>query len=191
MSPRERERFEKKKAQREEVLRRQAAKTGKPMEDHGFLKWTDISTSRWQTVYENLFGESVQFHQEYFLEDTLVHRPVFVTYDWAWSYVMEAVVVLLFIVGIWCGRRSRFLWLCLSCFGFDMFLHLILGFGINEVFIMAPHWLFVLSIATAFLLRSVHTRWLRIPVLLMTIYLFIYNGYLLTTFLLTPIYVIL
>ena len=191
MSPRERERFEKKKTQREEVLRRQAAKTGKPMEDHGFLKWTDISTSRWQTVYENLFGESVQFHQEYFLEDTLVHRPVFVTYDWAWSYVMEAVVVLLFIVGIWCGRRSRFLWLCLSCFGFDMFLHLILGFGINEVFIMAPHWLFVLPIATAFLLRSVHTRWLRIPVLLMTIYLFIYNGYLLTTFLLTPIYVIL
>jgi len=187
MSPKERERFEKKKAQREKVLRHQAAKTGKPMEDHGFLKWTDISTSRWQSVYENLFGESVQFHQQHFLEDTLVHRPVFVTYDWVWSYVMEAIVVLLFMVGIWCGRRSRFLWLCLSCFGFDMFIHLVLGFGINEVFIMAPHWLFVLPIATAFLLRSIHTRWLRIPVLLMTIYLLIYNGYLLTTFLLTPI----
>jgi len=187
MSPKERERFEKKKAQREKVLRHQAAKTGKPMEDHGFLKWTDISTSRWQSVYENLFGESVQFHQQHFLEDTLVHRPVFVTYDWVWSYVMEAIVVLLFMVGIWCGRRNRFLWLCLSCFGFDMFIHLVLGFGINEVFIMAPHWLFVLPIATAFLLRSIHTRWLRIPVLLMTIYLLIYNGYLLTTFLLTPI----
>ena len=187
MSPEQRERFEKKKAQREKVLRLQAAKTGKPMEDHGFLKWTDITTSRWQSAYENLFGESVQFHQEHFLEDTLVHRPVFVTYDWAWSYVVEAIVVLLFIVGIWCGRRSRFLWLCLSCFGFDMFIHLVLGFGINEVFIMAPHWLFVLPIATAFLLRSIRTRWLRIPVLLMTIYLLIYNGYLLTTFLLTPI----
>ena len=187
MTPEEKVKFEEKKAKRQEVLRRQAAKTGKPMEDHGFLKWTDISTSRWQSVYENLFGESVQFHQQHFLEDTLVHRPVFVAYDWMWSYWIEALVVALFIVGIWCGRKSRFLWLCLSCFGFDMFIHLVLGFGINEIFIMAPHWLFVLPIATAFLLREVSTRWLRIAILLTTLYLFIYNGYLLTNFLLTPI----
>jgi hypothetical protein len=184
MSPEERAKFEKKKAQREAVLRLQAAKTGKPMEDSGFLKWTDISTSRWESIYENLFGESVQFHQQYFLEDTLVHRPVFVKYDWTLSYWIEALVVLLFVVGIWCGRRSRFLWLCLSCLAFDMFIHLILGFGINEVHIMAPHWLFVMPIAMAFLLREVKNRWLRIPVLLLTLYLFIYNGYLLTNFLL-------
>ena len=187
MTPEEKEQFEKRKAKRQEVLRRQAAKTGKPMEDHGFLKWTDISTSRWQSAYENLFGESLQFHQKHFLEDTLVHRPVFVPYDWIWSYVVEAIIVLLFIVGIWYGRRSRLLWLCLSCFGFDMFIHLILGFGLNEVFIMAPHFMFVLPIATAFLLRNIHTRWLRIPVGLLTLYLFIYNGYLLISFLLTPI----
>lgn len=187
MTPKERERFEKRKARRQKLLRRQAEKTGKPMEDHGFLKWTDISTSRWQSAYENLFGESVQFHQKHFLEDTLVHRPVFVVYDWLWSYVVEALVLLLFIVGIWCGRRSRFLWLCLSCFGFDMFIHLVLGFGLNEMFIMAPHFMFVLPIATAFLFRSIHTRWLRIPVGLLTLYLFIYNGYLLVSFLLTPI----
>ena len=60
MTPKEREQFEKRKARRQELLRRQAAKTGKPMEDHGFLKWTDITTSRWQSVYENLFGESVR-----------------------------------------------------------------------------------------------------------------------------------
>lgn len=190
MTPKEREQFEKRKARRQELLRRQAAKTGKPMEDHGFLKWTDITTSRWQSVYENLFGESVQFHQKHFLEDTLVHRSVFVVYDWLWSYVVEALVVLLFIAGIWCGRQSRFLWLCLSCFGFDMFIHLILGFGLNEVFIMAPHFMFVLPIATAFLLHCVKTRWLRLSILLFTLYLFIYNGYLLTRFLLSPIHVI-
>ena len=190
MTPKEREQFEKRKARRQELLRRQAAKTGKPMEDHGFLKWTDITTSRWQSVYEKLFGESVQFHQKHFLEDTLVHRSVFVVYDWLWSYVVEALVVLLFIAGIWCGRQSRFLWLCLSCFGFDMFIHLILGFGLNEVFIMAPHFMFVLPIATAFLLHCVKTRWLRLSILLLTLYLFIYNGYLLTRFLLSPIHVI-
>ena len=192
MTDKEKEQFEKRKAKRQEVLRRQAAKTGKPMENHGFLKWTDISTSRWQSAYENLFGESVQFHQQHFLEDTLVHRPVFVPYDWIWSYVVETMVVLLFIVGIWCGRRSRFLWLCLSCFGFDMFIHLILGFGLNEVFIMAPHFMFVLPIATAFLLKNHGDKnvILRLTILLLTLYLFIYNGYLLTSFLLSPIHAI-
>ena len=187
MTPDEKRRYEAKKAQRETVLRRQAEKSGKPMEDHGFLKWTDITTSRWQSAYENLFGESLQFHQEHFLEDTLVHRPVFVTYRWVHSYIIEGVLLLLFAVGIWCGRKSRFLWLCLSCFAFDMLIHLILGFGINEVFIMAPHFMFVLPIATAYLLKQLRTRWLRIALLLVTLYLFIYNGYLLTDFLLTPI----
>ena len=159
------------------------------MEDHGFLKWTDITTSRWQSVYENLFGESLQFHQEFFLEDTLVHRPVFVAYRWIHSYIIEGLLLLLFVIGIWCGRKSRFLWLCLSCFAFDMLIHLILGFGLNEVFIMAPHFMFVLPIATAYLLKDLQTRWLRIVLLLTTLYLFIYNGYLLTDFLLSPIHV--
>ena len=43
--------------------------TGKPMEHSGFLSWTDISTSRTQTAVENLFGESIQLHKSYLLED--------------------------------------------------------------------------------------------------------------------------
>ena len=187
MSPQEKARFKARKEHREKVLRAQAAKKGKPMEDRGFLKWTDISTSRWETVYENLFGETIQFHQQYLLEDTLVHRPVFVKYDWTLNYIIETLVLLLAVAGVWLGRRSRFLWLCLSCFAFDLFIHLVLGFGINEVFIMAPHWLFVLPIAIAFLLHRFRSRLLRLFLLLLSLYLFIYNGYLLTSFLLSPI----
>ena len=187
MSPEARARFEAKKAKREMVLQRQAAKTGKPMEDKGFLKWTDISTSRWQTVYENLFGEAIQFHRQHFLEDTLVGRPVFVPYLSWFSYVVEAIVVLLSLVGIWFGRRNRFLWLCLSCLAMDMGIHLVLGFGINEVFIMAPHYLFVLPIATAFLLREVKGHSIRLTIVALTAYLLTYNGILLTHFLFSPI----
>ena len=187
MTPEERARFEAKKAKREMVLQRQAAKTGKPMEDKGFLKWTDISTSRWQTVYENLFGEAIQFHRQHFLEDTLVGRPVFVPYLSWFSYVVEAIVVLLSLVGIWYGRRNRFLWLCLSCLAMDMGIHLVLGFGINEVFIMAPHFLFILPIATAFLLRGVKGHGIRLTIVALTAYMLTYNGILLAHFLFSPI----
>lgn len=187
MSPEERKAFEAKQARRELRLKLQKEKSGQPMEDHGFLKWTDISTSRWQSVYENLFGESLQFHRQHFLEDTLVGRPVFVKYDTIFNYVIEAMILLLALAGIWIGRQRRFLWLCLSCFGVDMFIHLILGFGLNEIFIMAPHFMFVLPIATAYLFKSVNWQWLRLAVVFLTIYLLVYNGYLLTDFLLTPI----
>ena len=187
MSQEERARHEAKKARREAVLRLQASKTGKPMEDHGYLKWTDISTSRWKTVYENLFGESLQFHRDYFLEDVLVRRPVFVAYRWWMSYVVEAVILLLFVVGAWMGRKSPFLWMSLSYLAFNIFLHIGLGFGINEIYIMTPHWAFVLPMATAYLFLRCRQRWLRVAFGLLTLYLLIYNGWLLTDFLLTPI----
>ena len=187
MSPEEQKAYEAKQARRELRLKLQKEKAGQPMEDHGFLKWTDISTSRWQSVYENLFGESLQFHRQHFLEDTLVERPVFIKYDTIFNYIIEAMILLLALAGIWIGRQRRFLWLCLSCFGVDMFIHLILGFGLNEIFIMAPHFMFVLPIAIAYLFKNVHWQWLRLAVVFLTIYLLAYNGYLLTNFLLTPI----
>jgi len=189
MTPEERARYEKKKAKRAIILQRQAAKTGKPMEDHGFLKWTDITTSRLTTVYENLFGESVQFHQDYFLEDTLVRRPVFVPYRWTLNYVVEGIILLLAALGIWCGRRQRFLWLCLACFGFDMLIHLVLGFGINEVFIMSPHFLFILPVCIGYLVKNVDRGvWaIRAGLSVLTLWLLAYNGWQLVNFLLTPI----
>lgn len=153
---------------------------GKPINQSEFGSWTDISTPRDSSLVENIFGEPIQLHQDYTLLDVLVNRPVIVKYRWIWNYVVEAVVALLFVVGIWCGRRSRYLWLVLSFFGFDMVIHFVLGFGLNEVYIMSPHWLFVLPIAMAYLARNAErTRWrlpLRVLTLLLTLYLFAWNA---------------
>ena len=190
MSPEMRKNYEKRQERRAARLKAQAEKSGTPMKNYGFWKWTDITTSRIETIYENLFGETIQFHREHFLEDTLVFRPVFVKYDWLWSYVVEGIILLLFAVGLCCGWRSRFLWMSLSYFGFDMFIHLILGFGINEIFIMAPHWLFVIPLAIAYAFKKAKKnqhKALQLSVLALTAYLLVYNGCLLIDFLLSPI----
>jgi len=153
--------------------------TGKPMGKGEFMRWTDVSTSRWQTAVENLFGESIQLHPDHLLMDTLRSRPVIVPYRWAFSYVVEGLLFALFLLGIWCGRRSRFLWMVLSGFAFDMALHMGLGFGINEVYIMAGHWLFALPVAMGFIATHRLAPKLRLSfrVLLsaLALYLFIYN----------------
>ena len=190
MTPEQQQIYQARKARRAEVLKKQAEKSGTPIEQQGYLKWTDISTSRIETIYENLFGETIQFHRQHFLEDTLVFRPVFVKYEWIWNYVVEAIILLLTAIGIWCGRRSRFLWLALSFFGFDMMIHLVLGFGINEIFIMAPHWLFVLPLSVAYAFHATkggQHKTLQLAVLALTCYLWVYNGWLLVHFLHSPI----
>jgi hypothetical protein len=162
------------------------AHQGKPIAKGEFTSWTDITTSRWDTAVENLFGESMQLHRQHLLEDTLRKRPVIVRYDHIYNYVVEALLVLLFVVGIWCGRRSRFLWLCLAFILPDIGIHLVLGFGINEVYIMSAHWLFVLPIALAFAFKAFQDKWLialRGITVLLTAYLFIYNLWLTISFL--------
>lgn len=165
------------------------SKMGRPLSREGMMRWSDVTTPRWPTVVENLFGEPLLFHANFFLGDVLRSRPVFVEYDSKFNYFVEAIVVLLMLAGIACGFHSRLLWLALSWFGFDMVLHLGLGFGINEVYIMSPHWLFVLPLAMAFMLlraRGAVLMALRGVLLLLIVYMAAHNGVFLADFLLQP-----
>lgn len=170
--------FEKDLKKRQAVAKKH---TGKPFKKGRFWDWMDITTSRWDTAVENLFGESIQLHRDYLLLDTLIKRPVIVRYKNAVSYIVEGVIVALFVLGIWCGRKSKFFWLVMSFFLFDMALHMGLGFGINEVYIMGAHWLFAIPIAVAFLfLHASHKVKIPLRCLLLglTAYLWISNAYL-------------
>lgn len=135
--------------------------TGKPFAKGEFMQWTDRTTSRWDTAVENLFGEGIQLHRDYPLCDVLRNRPVFVRYSGPWryaNYAVEGMIVALFLCGIWCGRRRLFLWTAMSFFIMDMTLHMGLGFGINEIYIMSVHYLFVIPIAAAYLVKQIEGR---------------------------------
>lgn len=51
---------------------------GKPIAKGEFSSWTDISTSRSETMVENFFGEAIMLHQDHLLGDVLRDRPVIV-----------------------------------------------------------------------------------------------------------------
>lgn len=143
------------KAKPKPVRRR---KNGKPIANGEFIGWTDITTSRSESIVENLLGESIQLHQDHVLGDVLKSRPMIVYYSHWYNYAVEGLIALLFVLGVWAGRRSRFMWLVMSYFALDMVLHIGLGFGINEVYIMSAHWIYALPIAVAFLLKNVGRR---------------------------------
>lgn len=160
---------------------------GQTMSKESMLDWLDTSTPRTRTLVENFFGESIQLHQRYLLKDVAWDRPVFVTYNWITNYVIEAIMVVLFILGIIFGYRKRFFQMLLAWFACDITLHLILGFGITEVYIMASGWAFIIPIAYGYLIKGLSHRYrqmLRGLLLVITIFLWAYNGGLTVNYLL-------
>lgn len=164
---------------KEKAKKKRGPKQGTPLTKVGFMSWTDISTSRTESVVENLMGESIQLHPDYLLGDELRHRPMIVKYRYWWNYAVEGIISLLFLAGIWHGRKSKYLWLVLSYFALDMVLHIGLGFGINEVYIMTAHWIYALPIAMGFLIKNAPIRFRKYLigiVAAIALYLIIYNG---------------
>ena len=160
---------------------------GQTMSKESMLDWLDTSTPRTRTLVENFFGESIQLHQRYLLKDVAWDRPVFVTYNWITNYVIEAIMVILFVLGIIFGYRKRFFQMLLAWFACDITLHLILGFGITEVYIMASGWAFIIPIAYGYLIKGLSHRYrqmLRGLLLVITIFLWAYNGGLTVNYLL-------
>lgn len=163
---------------KKKVKKRVSSKKGKALAKDGMLQWSDVSTPRMPAVVHNIFGEGLQLHADSLLQDVGQRRPVIVKYHTPIPYIAEALIVLLFLVGVWCGRRSRYLWLVLAWFVSDMVIHVGFGFALNEVYIMTAHWAFMLPIGTAYLLRTLRGGWrkaLNVVLLLLTAYLWLYN----------------
>lgn len=174
-------------AARKKAEKKSRVKQGEPIAKGEFMRWTDITTSRWQSSVENLFGESLQLHVDYLLQDEFQSRPMIVKYRHWWNYAVEALIVGMFVVGIWCGRRSRWMWLAMSFFGMDMLLHVGLGFGLNEIYIMSAHYIYVIPIAIGYLLATLRGRFHRAAMGLvsgLTLYLAAWNVWLITDYLL-------
>lgn len=140
------------------------------------LEWSDITTDRWQSAVDNLFGESLQLHRDYLLEDVQQTRPVFVQYRSALNYVVEALLVVLLAVGAWTARREKFFLMVLAWFGFDMLMHMGFGFGLNEVYIMTAHWAFIIPIAAGYILRRSNSMAPRVLVVALAVWLWAYNA---------------
>ena len=152
---------------------------GQPVGDGVITKLMDVSTPRIPTIVENFFGESIQLHQRSLLKDVSWERPIFVEYNWSVNYIIEAFVVLLFIVGIVFSYKQRFFKMLLAWFACDLTLHLILGFAVTEVYIMTSGWAFIIPISYGYLLKRLSLKWLkmmRVALIMLTIYLWIYNA---------------
>lgn len=133
--------------------------------DNPMVAHTEYHIDRIPSLVENIFGEGLLLHEDYTLKDANRegHRPVLVRYNHWWYYGVEAVIVVLFLSGVWCGRHERLMWIVMSMFLFDMLLHVGLNFASADVYIMTAHWAFVMPVAIGYLVKSTFNRNIPTP----------------------------
>ena len=168
--------YAKKNAERSKVVEK---RVDGQLIDSPLFEYTDTRIPKVESVVENLFGESVLLHRSYLLQDVNQGRPVIVRYEHVWLYGVVAIVFFFFVAGAWMGRKNRLMQLCLVWFSTDFLLHIALGFGITEVYIMGAHWMFVLPVAIGLLFLHATPRWRRafqVVLTVLSIFLFLYNG---------------
>lgn len=157
------------------------------------FEFTDGTVPAVPTLVHNVFGESIQLHSQHLLDDShgvgQHRRPQFVEYQCWMQYAVEAVLVAFLVVGIVLGMKRSILWVPLSWFLFDMLIHVVLKFAINDVFIMTVHWALIFPVALGFVLKRtqcnvrLHNS-LVVVLAVITIYLWLYNGILVAKYLL-------
>lgn len=146
-----------------------------------FVTNTDYKIDRLPSLVENVFGEGFILHNRYPLRDSNKnHRPVLVRYKYWWNYLFEGMIVVLFITGVWCGRKERLMWMVMSMFLFDMLLHVGLNFASADVYIMTAHWAFVIPIAVAYLIKKTTispklNMAIVATVIFLTLYMWVHN----------------
>ena len=141
---------------------------------------TEYHIDRLPSLVENVFGEGFMLHEDHVLKDANRERPVLVRYR-HWSfYAIEGLIVGVFVLGAWYGRKERLMVAALLMFLFDMALHVGLNFASADVYIMTAHWAFVVPIATAFLMKRTENNeradmLLSCTILFLTVFLFVHN----------------
>lgn len=144
----------------------------------GLLALMDFKTPRLRVFAENFCGEAILLHKAHALEDALQTRPLVVGYEAWWQYAFSAVVMLLFAAGLWLGRKERLMQLLACWFCFDFFLNMVLGFGVNEVYIMTSGWAFSIPVALSFVFRRLKPKALtalRLVMLFVVLYVMTAN----------------
>ena len=130
--------------------------------------------SFFKVLFCNFLGESFQFHRNGFLENRiygLYKNPI--------NHVVQITLLLAALFGFYLGRNDKFLRLCLSFFLVDFTIHIALGYAFKEIYIMAPHWTFLIPLCIGYLFKDGNRlNVIRSIVSVITIFLVSYNGFL-------------
>ena len=141
-----------------------------------YKRWIGQSASIINVTIYNLFGESLLLHSHRLNKYEITYD----SYSVIFLNIINISIIILFLSGVIIGFKTELMKLLLSLFSIDILIHIICGFGINEIYIYSPHYLFIITLAIGYACKSLLCNWNRISIfilLIITVTCFINNMY--------------
>ncbi len=99
-------------------------------------------------------------------------------YPELWKNILNVLFIIMVICGIVLSIKTKLMQLLLCFLSLDIFIHLVCGFGITEIYIYSPHYLFIFVISIGYLIKRTSGLLqgpLIITTILMTFTLYLHN----------------
>ena len=115
----------------------------------GYIKWINTDVSRTNSFINNMFGQSILFHSNSLNQDNVSMGY----YPELWKNILNILIVVMVACGIVLSIKTKLMQLLLCFLSVDIFIHLVCCFGISELYIYSPHYLFIFVISIGYLIK--------------------------------------
>lgn len=119
-------------------------------------KFSVISDGRpfYENVIDIFFGSTIFFPE--IIWDTIRYKGMINTdvYRHWWQYLFIIVLYGMIILAIIRNYRNKLLWLLCGFFASDLFIHIVIGYGLSEGFIYGGHWVCLIPLFLGLLYNS-------------------------------------
>ena len=114
-----------------------------------YRNWFNTDVSRTNSFVNNMFGQSILFHANSLNKDNVTMEY----YPELWKNIFNILFIIMVVCGIVISLKTKLMQLLLCFLSIDIFIHLACCFGISELYIYSPHYLFIFVISTGYLIK--------------------------------------
>lgn len=115
----------------------------------GYKYWINSDVSRTNSFINNMFGQSILFHSNSLNQDNVSMGY----YPELWKNILNVLIIVMVACGIVLSIKTKLMQLLLCFLSVDIFIHLVCCFGISELYIYSPHYLFIFVISIGYLIK--------------------------------------
>ena len=115
----------------------------------GYKYWINPDVSRTNSFRNNIFGQSILFHSNSLKQDNVSMGY----YPELWKNILNVLFIVMVLCGIVLSIKTKLMQLLLCFLSVDFFIHLVCCFGISEIYIYSPHYLFIFVISIGYLIK--------------------------------------
>jgi hypothetical protein len=119
-----------------------------------FLKFIRFDIDLFSSFRGNILGESALFHTSNFKSEIRNGRNIYLEYSSPYKNWIILLFYLFFVFSVIISLNQKFSHILLAFLSVDIFIHVVCRFGIEEPYIFAAHWMFLIPLFFAFLYKN-------------------------------------